>query len=193
MPMFSIAVTTYDRHESLIETLVSITNQTFSDFEVIVGNDNPARELTARSLTIDDPRIRFVNHPRNLGEFENMNALLQVSSGRYFTWIADDDLYAPDFLQSVYETLCQYDFPACVFPSFQIIRNTELVDRQKPFSGQRRIYGGPEFLRQYLARQIETIGTMGVCNAGYLREQGGLGDVSADGKGYYCEYLQILR
>ena len=191
--MFSIAVTTYDRHESLIETLVSITNQTFSDFEIIIGNDNPTRETTAHALAIDDPRIRFVNHPKNLGEFENMNTLLSMSRGQYFTWIADDDLYAPDFLQSVYETLCQYDFPSCLFTSFQILRNTELMDGEKFFSHERRLLTGPEFLRQYLARQVETIGTMGVCKASYLTEHGGLGDVSADGKGFYCEYLQILR
>lgn len=191
--MFSIAVTTYDRHESLIQTLASITNQTFTDFEVIVGNDNPGREVTARTVAVDDPRIRFVNHPRNLGEFENMNSLLRMSAGRYFTWIADDDLYAPDFLRSVYEALTKFDFPSCMFSSYHVLQDTELVDRGKIFSGERRLYTGPEFLRGYLARDIETIGTMGVCEATYLREHGGLGDVSADGKGFYCEYLQILR
>lgn len=193
MPMFSIAVTTYDRHESLIETLVSITRQTFTDFEVLVGNDNPGREVTARTLMVDDPRIRFINHPRNLGEFENMNSLLSLSSGRYFTWIADDDLYAPDFLQFVYQALSKYDFPPCVFTAFHVLQNAELVDRKRIFSGEVRLYTGPQFLRNYLARDIETIGTMGVCRTSYLKEQGGLGDVSADGKGFYCEYLQILR
>lgn len=191
--MFSIAVTTYDRHESLIETLVSITKQTFSDFEVLVGNDNPGREVTARTLAIDDARIRFINHPRNLGEFENMNSLLSLASGRYFTWIADDDVYAPDFLQTVYEALSKYDFPACVFTSFHVLQDTELLDRGNTFSGERRLYTGREFLRRYLARDIQTIGTMGVCKTSYLKEHGGLGDVSADGKGFYCEYLQILR
>jgi glycosyltransferase involved in cell wall biosynthesis len=191
--MFSIALTTYDRHQSLIETLLSITKQTFADFEIIVGNDNPAREVTASTLAIDDPRIRFINHATNLGEFENMNTLLRMSRGRYFTWIADDDLYAPDFLQTVHQALCKYDFPDCLFTSFQVLQNTELVDRGKTFSGETTLYTGREFLRRFLAREIETIGTMGVIETNYLKSQDGLGDVSADGKGYYCEYLQILR
>jgi len=192
-PTFSIAVTTYDRHQSLIETLVSITNQTFSDFEILVGNDNPSREVTATTLAMDDPRIRFINRPQNLGEFENMNSLLRESRGRYFTWIADDDLYAPDFLQSVYDALHKYEFPACVFTSFQVMQVTELVNSDKTFSREARLYSGREFLRRYLAREVETIGTMGVYEANYLKSLNGLGDVSADGKGYYCEYLQILR
>ena len=39
MPFFSIGVTTYNRKELLKQTLISIINQTFTDFEVIVGND----------------------------------------------------------------------------------------------------------------------------------------------------------
>ena len=112
MPLFSIGVTTYDRVELLIETLSSITAQTFTDFEVIVGNDNPERTLTAEALGVDDQRIRFVNHASNLGELNNMNTLLDISRGRYFTWLADDDLYAPTFLAAVAEALEKCHYPS---------------------------------------------------------------------------------
>lgn len=84
-PFFSIGVTTYNRRELLKQVLDILIKQTFSDFEVIVGNDYPQEILTAELLGIYDPRIRFVNHPKNLGEVGNMNALLEVSRGRYFT------------------------------------------------------------------------------------------------------------
>ena len=50
-----------------------------------------------------DPRIRFVNHPTNLREVGNMNALLREATGRYFTWLFDDDLYEPGFLKAAYD------------------------------------------------------------------------------------------
>lgn len=192
-PFFTIAVTTFDRWELLNQALSSVLSQTFSDFEVIIGNDNPTREITARALAIADPRIRFVNHPKNLGEFENMNTLLHMSRGSYFTWIADDDIYAPDFLQRVREALQAHNFPTCVFTSFQLIRETEVVDSIRKLSGEVKLLSGREFLRLYLAREIETIGTMGVCKTDYLRKWGGLEDTSADGAGLYCEYVQMLR
>src|SRR6266576_6222332 len=111
MPLFSIGVTTYNRVELLVETLNSITAQTFGDFEVIVANDNPNRTVTAESLGVSDPRIRFVNNPKNLGELDNMNSLLALSRGRYFTWIADDDLYASDFLERANDALQKFDYP----------------------------------------------------------------------------------
>jgi glycosyltransferase involved in cell wall biosynthesis len=80
-PFFSIGVTTYNRHELLRETLNSILAQSFTDFEVIVGNDYTQEVLTGEMLGITDPRIRFVNHPRNLREVGNMNALLEMAKG----------------------------------------------------------------------------------------------------------------
>src|SRR5713226_4574644 len=119
-PLFSFGVTTYDRVDLLAETLSSILRQTFCDFEIIVGNDNPNRTLSAASLGIHDSRIRFVNHSRNLGELGNMNSLLGLARGRYFTWIADDDLYAPNFLHAVHAALNKFEFPPCVYTSYVI-------------------------------------------------------------------------
>jgi glycosyltransferase involved in cell wall biosynthesis len=193
MPQFSIGVTTYDRIELLLETLSSITAQTFSDYEVIVGNDNPGRILNAEILGIDDPRVKFVNHEVNLGEFNNMNSLLQVSCGRYFTWLADDDLYAPNFLSAVYEAIGKYDNPDCVFTSFRnfqgsIVPETEAVD-----SEYFRLLRGRDFLRSYLTDELKAIGVMGVFSIDYLRQLGGLEDVSGDGFGFYSEYMILVR
>src|SRR3972149_4035428 len=124
IPFFSIGVTTYNRPELLKQTLASILVQTFSDFEVIVGNDNTQATLSAEPFGIKDPRVRFINHPQNLGELRNMNALLGMSRGRYFSWQFDDDGYAPNFLEAVYSSLVKFNFPPCIFTSYQIIHGT---------------------------------------------------------------------
>ena len=123
-PFFSIGVTTYNRPEMLKQTLMSISAQTFSDFEVIVGNDYVQDPLSAELLGIMDSRIRFINHPQNLGEASNMNTLLNLSRGRYFTWQCDDDLYAPNFLGEVHSTLLKFNCPTCVFTAYEFIYGT---------------------------------------------------------------------
>lgn len=193
MPLFSIGVTTYDRVEMLVETLKSITSQSFGDFEVIVANDNPKRTVTAESLSVHDPRIRFVNNPRNLGELDNMNSLLMQSRGRYFTWIADDDLYAPDFLQRAYGALESFDYPLCVLTSFSLMHGDVVDDDRHLHSGEAKAYSGREFLRLYLAHRLKAMGVMGLYDREYLIAQGGLADVSADGMGLYCEYLLLVN
>ena len=121
-PFFSIGITTYERVEMLIQALNSILGQTFHDYEVIVSNDNPNRTLTGETLDIDDPRVIFINQTENLGEFHNMDYLLKTSRGRYFTWLADDDYYAPNFLQEVYKAIhTEGNEPPCVLTSFKVV------------------------------------------------------------------------
>ena len=191
-PLLSIALTTYDRVELLIETLSSILAQSFRDFEVIVGNDNPNRTVNAALLGIHDERVRFVNHATNLGELGNMNALLNMARGRYFTWIADDDLYVLDALEQVAAALEQHGRPTCAFTSFYVLKGQSLVDTTT-YSGAVRLLSGAEFLRLYFRREIATMATMAFYQTQYLRGLGGLEDVSRDGKGYYCEYMLLLK
>jgi len=102
----------------LKENLASILGQTFSDYEVMVGNDFPAESISTKCLGMPDPRIRVVNHPKHVGELNNMNGLLEMSQGRYFTWLADDDMYAPRFLESGHAALVQHQFPPYVITSY---------------------------------------------------------------------------
>jgi len=117
-PFFSIGTTTYNRREMLKECLDSILGQSYSNFEVIVGNDYIEDKLYLEEFDIDDPRIRIANHEQNIGEIENMNWLLSEAKGRYFTWLADDDMYMPSFLESVFRTIQELEGLQCVFTSY---------------------------------------------------------------------------
>jgi len=173
-PFFSIGVTTYDRPALLKETLESITRQTFTDFEILVGNDNPGNKLSGELLGIDDSRISFINRPSNLGELGNMNALLDAGRGRYFTWLADDDLYFPGFLQAIHCMLEQHGPFDCVFTNFavgdQYPMNVNIVCDRSHF----KILKGEQFLERYLDRSLNVIGCYGVFDTNYLRQIGGI-------------------
>jgi glycosyltransferase involved in cell wall biosynthesis len=188
-PLFSIGVTTYDRWALLRETLVSISRQTFGDFEVLVGNDHVAQPLSADDLGVDDPRLRIVNHPRNLGETGNMNALLALASGRYFTWLADDDLHAPRFLEATRTALETFG-AQCAFASyaFGAAFPEEAVAATPPI----RMLTGREFLREYLARSLKALGCYGVFETSILRALGGMERL---GQGFspYSDNLLAIR
>ena len=192
-PFFSIGVTTYNRPELLKQTLLSISRQAFPDFEVIVGNDYAEEPLTAERLGIGDPRIRFMNHPKNLGEARNMNALLELARGRFFTWQCDDDLYAPNFLQDVHSALVKYHFPTCVFTSYEFIRGTSFPDPAQTVSGQGQLLSGRRFLRMYWSGELKAMGCTGVYDKEYLRETGGGECLSDSSHPLYSEHLLLIR
>ncbi len=189
-PYVSIGVTTFNRRELLAETLASILAQTFVDFEVIVGNDNVDEPLTQEMLGINDRRVRIVNRSVNLGEIGNMNELLAQSQGRYFTWLADDDLYMPDFLQEVRNAHEQYGPVSCVFTNYasgatcKTDRDTYAA-RIKPITGR-------DFLRDYMARKIHAIGCYGVFEAQYLRNIGGMVRLGT-GFSPYSDNLLVIK
>jgi glycosyltransferase involved in cell wall biosynthesis len=192
-PFFSIGVTTYNRPEMLKQTLISISAQTFSDFEVIVGNDYVQDPLSAELLGVMDPRIRIINYPQNLGEARNMNTLLNLSQGRYFTWQCDDDLYAPNFLDEVHSALIEFNYPTCVFTAYEFIYGKTFPELAKTPSGQGKIFSGRHFLRMYWAGKLKAMGCTGVYDKKYLKQIGGVECLTDTSTPLYSEHLLLVR
>jgi glycosyltransferase involved in cell wall biosynthesis len=183
-------VTTYNRKDLLKEALVSILRQPFTDYEVLVGNNFIQEPLLGDCLGMKDPRVRFLNHVENVGQLRNMNFLLVQSRGRYFTWLADDDLHAPDFLSAVHSTLAKFDWPLCVFTSY---------DKGKTYkppvsAGEwpMELYTGGQFLDLYLGRKLKAIGNYGVFERGYLMKSGGMESLGT-GISPYSDNLLAIR
>ncbi|QEM66791.1 glycosyltransferase family 2 protein [Geobacter sp. FeAm09] len=211
-PFVTIGVPTYNRHDLLRDTLNSILSQSFTDFEVIVGNDFTAEVLTGDMLGISDPRIRFVNHPRNLREVGNMNALLALASGRYFTWLFDDDLYEPDFLATACALLTKSNFPPAFFSSCRVLRYDKLLPglqnisflssakdtRTGAVQGQEMFHTmdlltGREFLGRFIG-SLKIVSTSGLFDTAALRGiVGGVEELCDSAIGLYCEYLFLIR
>lgn len=194
-PFFTIGVTTYDRIDLLKQALESLLNQNFTDFEVIVANDNPSRQLNGENLGLSDHRLKFVNHKENLGEWANMNKLLDLANGHYFVWLADDDLFHPQYLEECKKCLDRFDRPNCVFAAYEVIYGSGKIGFIPCNTGEWKIFSGKDFLRAALGNSIKTIGNYAVYNTDYLRHIGGYPDISEhdDLRGLYGEYMLIIK
>jgi len=106
-PAVSIGLPVYNGEQFLEETLDSLLNQTFTDFELILS-DNASTDATAsiaRQYASADLRIRYVRQHRNLGVAGNFNEVFMLSRGSYFKWAAHDDLHEPHYLSACVECL----------------------------------------------------------------------------------------
>ena len=91
----------------LAETLDSLLNQTFSDFEIVIS-DNASTDRTeqiCRAYAAGDPRIRYYRSDTNRGAAWNHNRVFELARGEYFKWNSADDLCAPEFLARCVATL----------------------------------------------------------------------------------------
>jgi glycosyltransferase involved in cell wall biosynthesis len=106
-PRISIALPVFNGERYLAQAIGSILDQTYRDFELIVS-DNSSTDRTeeiCRSFEAQDPRIRYIRQPRNIGASPNFNVCYALASGEYFKWAAHDDYLEPSYLAECVEAL----------------------------------------------------------------------------------------
>lgn len=196
MPFFSVGVVTYNRRQILKDTLTVLLRQTFQDFEVLVGNDYPAEILDATSMGIDDPRVQFVNHPKNLGEGRNMNTLLEMSRGKYFIWQFDDDLVDPSLLEKARKVIESQRGPDCVYTSFDLLHGNATLPAKEPpplKDNEVRLFTGAEFLRNYCAGNLKALGSAGIFETEYLRKMKGFDTMCKGPLSIHGEFMLLVK
>ena len=100
IPKVSIGLPVYDGESSLRKSINSILEQSFTDFELIIS-DNNSTDSTLKiceEYSNKDERITFVKQNTNIGPLLNFYFTLEKARGNYFVWIAHDDYWHSDFL-----------------------------------------------------------------------------------------------
>ncbi len=99
-PLVTIGLPVYNGDYFIEETLKSILNQTYDDFELIIS-DNASTDTTekiCKYYASKDKRIKYHRNEKNLGAAKNYNQLVDMARGKYFKWAAADDLISPEYL-----------------------------------------------------------------------------------------------
>ena len=101
-PVVSIGLPVYNGERFVSEAIQCVLDQTFSDWELVIC-DNASTDSTVeicRQFAERDSRIRVHQNPRNMGVCFNYSEVFRLSRGRYFKWMAHDDLFSPRFIES---------------------------------------------------------------------------------------------
>ncbi|MGM0407327.1 MAG: glycosyltransferase [Bacteroidota bacterium] len=95
-PQISAVMSIYNEPEEwLKESIKSILNQTFTDFEFIIINDNPERQLNNTLLheyQKKDSRIVIIKNETNIGLTKSLNKGLKRAKGKYIARMDGDDI-----------------------------------------------------------------------------------------------------
>jgi glycosyltransferase involved in cell wall biosynthesis len=95
----SVITPTYNREQLLKETMDSILNQTFTDFELIIV-DNYSTDNTEKIVkSYNDKRIRYFKNHNNGIVAVNRNFGIKKSGGELIAFCDDDDLWMPKKLE----------------------------------------------------------------------------------------------
>lgn len=86
--------------------VLSILNQDYDDFEVIVADDASTDDtgIILDRMQNDYPdRLKIIRHPKNIGLVENCNSVLPMCTGDYLCITGGDDIYLPGKLRKQIE------------------------------------------------------------------------------------------
>jgi teichuronic acid biosynthesis glycosyltransferase TuaG len=101
MPEVSIITPCYNSALFLKETIKSVTDQTFTDWEWIITDDQSSDNSVEIIQKINDPRIKLIIAEKNGGAGHARNLSLEKATGRFITFLDADDFWEPNFLEEM--------------------------------------------------------------------------------------------
>lgn len=104
MPFFSVIIPLYNKEKFIQNTLNSVLNQTFADFELIIVNDGSTDNSQEKVLAFKDPRIQYYSK-ENEGASGARNFGIEKAKSDYITFIDADDFWYPSFLSEMHSNI----------------------------------------------------------------------------------------
>ena len=121
MARFSVVIPLYNKENYIEKTMLSLLNQTFSDFEVIVVNDcstDASEEIVKR---FDDARIQIIKHSINKGLSASRNTGINKSKAQYVAFLDADDLWKPTFLEKIDFLINEYPSASLFATKYEVL------------------------------------------------------------------------
>jgi glycosyltransferase involved in cell wall biosynthesis len=103
-PLFSIIVCTRNRPELVKHCILSLKNQSFKDFEVIISDNSDPKnqEITYKFIeNLNFKRLRYIRPPQTLSMHENYNFGIEEARGEYVGVLTDKNFFKKNALKDL--------------------------------------------------------------------------------------------
>jgi len=136
----SIMMPVYNGEKYVESAIQSILDQTYLHWELIVVNDGSTDQTPTILEKFQDNRIKII-HQKNQGEAVARNTALKSMDGEFLSFLDADDLYFPEFLETMTGFLSnQPEIDACYCDGWYIDTKDQILtqlssQRRGPFEG----------------------------------------------------------
>ena len=110
-PYFSIIIPLYNKENFILNTINSVINQSFIDYEILIIDDcstDKSLEIVSKTASTN-PKITILNQSKNKGLSASRNTGIKNANAKYVVFLDADDLWKKDFLQELFKLI--KDFP----------------------------------------------------------------------------------
>lgn len=102
-PWAAFCISTFKRPGFLEKQLSSLLEQTFTDFEIIISDNDPLASGRDVALAFADNRIKYFHNGENLGMIPSFNKSIERSTAWYIVMVTDDDPINKIFLEEMHK------------------------------------------------------------------------------------------
>jgi len=121
-PLISVIIPCFNAQDYIGNTIQSVLNQSFQDFEIIIVNDGSSDRTEEQIKRFSDPRIFYIKKS-NTGVSDTRNRGLELANGDFVLFLDADDLLGKTFLEKRLELLMKT--PEAVFSCGKVIKVNE--------------------------------------------------------------------
>ncbi|MDF9554553.1 glycosyltransferase [Bacillus tropicus] len=102
MPHVSVVTPSYNSIRFISETISSVQNQSYENWEMIIVDDASTDQSLAKIKEIieGDSRIRLLSLKENVGAAKARNLAIKEARGRYIAFLDSDDIWLPNKLEA---------------------------------------------------------------------------------------------
>src|SRR4030066_1319052 len=103
--MVSVIMPTYNRVAEITESIQSVLNQSFKDFELLIVNDGGTDAVKKVVDSFCSEKIKYIKLDRNKGLAGALNEGILRAEGKYIAYLDDDDVYYPNHLGTLFDLI----------------------------------------------------------------------------------------
>lgn len=107
-PQISIIVPAYNAERTIKDTIYSILEQSYKNFELIIINDGSTDATLDICKQFDDQRIRIFSQ-ENAGLSNTRNIGIEKANGKYICFVDSDDTVNNQYLEHLYNSITKND------------------------------------------------------------------------------------
>jgi len=112
MNSLSVVMSVFNAEDTIAESIESVLNQSFTDFEFVIVNTNSTDNTRAIISSFDDKRIRLINCSGD--SIQSLNSGINASTGKYIARIDAGDIMHVDRLKLQYSIMEEFpDITVC--------------------------------------------------------------------------------
>lgn len=162
-----VGIPCYNRPDGLMRTIKCMQAQTHQNWTGLIS-DNASTDPRVAEIGIaaaaEDPRIGYVRQERNIGAAANFRFVAEKAGAPFFMWASDDDLWEPEYIETLLGLLSSRSDCQMAFASIDNINRDGVSYRSYP--GFSRLNSGDDRLED-ARRYINDPEIMGKANLIY--------------------------